>query len=180
MRLKVLKSILVLGVTLVFASPNLIAGEVRVLGGTTISTQSIPLYGVTGMISHQSGEGSDIRRETTLYYHQMQGTKSMSKNGVTGDVTVDFKAIELDYFLMLPDFLGFSAFGPGIGYGIAETVETQNSTTDLSPFFTAGDIHYGVLLLKGQMNVLKSLTCDVTLNSFGGLIAGEFLCGLKF
>lgn len=180
MRLKIVKSILMLGISLLFTSSTLFAGEIRALGGSIISTQSIPMLGFTGMVSHQSGEGSDLRRELSLYYHQMQGTKSMSKNGSSGDVTVDFKAIELDYFLMLPDFLGFTALGPGIGYGIAETVETSTSTTDLSPFFTGNDIHYGVLLLKGQMNILKSLTCEATFNSFGGLIAGEFLCGYKF
>lgn len=180
MRLKVLKAILAFGAVLTFGASSLSAGEVRILGGSIVSTQSIPLYGVSAMISHQSGEGSDWRRETTLYYHQMQGSKNMSNSGDSGEVTVDFKAIEIDYFVLIPDFLGFTAFGPGIGYGIGESVETQSSTTDLSPFFTGKDIHYGSLLLKAQMDVFETITCDAVLNSFGGLIAGEFLCGYKF
>jgi len=163
------------------------AGDIKLLAGAGITTQILPLAGASAALSSQSDDTSlfflpAFKSETALTYYNLSGTGQLTRDGVTGTVGVTLVAYELDYFATV-DIAGLR-IGPGVGYGVATTTEGLsisggNQLGDPSPFFSANDIHYGVLMLK----VSKSwsfITCDGIGSSFGGLIGGSLLCGVLF
>ncbi|MDT8445306.1 MAG: hypothetical protein RRB13_00250 [bacterium] len=163
------------------------AGDIKLQAGTGVTTQIMPLFGLDLIASYKT-EGLDLgligfdNQETSFTYHNLSGSGNLSDRGLTAAVTVQLIAYEFSYFLE-KDIGGFS-FGPGIGYGFAEMTEDLqvsggNQLGDPSPFYTAKDIHYGALLLRGSMS-WDLVTCDGIVNSWGGLIGGSLVCGLQF
>ncbi len=162
-----------------FQAKNLRAGEAKVLGGVSLTSQGIPMLGLSVMGGYQADLFWGMQQETTIYLHTLTGSALKTKNGASGTVTVGMRSVEADWFALFTDVWGLDGIGPGIGYGIAETTETQTGSLDLTPFFTAKDVHYGVLLFKLQEQ-FGPFACEATANSFGGLIGGGVLCGFMF
>jgi hypothetical protein len=172
-------TLIALGVSFMIPAPSAQA-EVGILAGGGLTTADIPLFGVTAQAYYQSPFFlGGMEDQIVLQIHNYSGTSSKTVSGITGTVSVTFSAYELNWYFLKKGLLGFDALGPGIGYGWAETVETQDAGVDLSPFMTANDIHYGSLMLKGQEEVF-SFKCEGIASSFGGLIGVEFLCGIGF
>lgn len=148
-------------------------------GGLTFTALGIPMFGVSAVVAYHSPMSLIPfidSQEATFYYHNLSGSKNIKKNDLEGNVSVSWQSIEIDYWLLSD--LGDWKFGPGIGYGIGELNENTDNPS-LSPYYTATDVHYGILALKGVTNIY-GLDCEATLNSYGGLISGGFLCGYEF
>ena len=163
------------------------AGTIKLMGGVGFTTQILPLAGFDAVISHEGEKSSFLflpayKSELSLVYHNFSGSGQVSQGGVSGTTSVTFVAYELNYFMNF-DINGMSV-GPGIGYGVASTTDGSAPSSgsplgDPSPFYTANDIHYGVLLLKASKR-WSSIGCDMIANSFGGLIGGGLVCGIEF
>ncbi|OGG93736.1 MAG: hypothetical protein A2527_11480 [Candidatus Lambdaproteobacteria bacterium RIFOXYD2_FULL_50_16] len=170
-----------LGLLALILAPNLQAGDFKAMGGLTFTTQSIPLMGYSAASGYKTDGldlwiGQPFSQEVDLVYHNLSGKDTTSLSGNSGESQIGLTSWELNYFI-LTGLLGFE-FGPGIGYGVSSTTESNNGT-DSSPFLTGTDIHYGVLLLRLGMS-FSLFTCDANLSSFGGLIGGSLLCGIEF
>ena len=167
------------GLILVATAPQQAKAEVGILAGPGITLLDVPMAGLTAGIYNQSEFFSGMEDQFVLLSNSYSGTAAKTVSGVTGDVTVSFSSVEIGWYALFKDFMGFDAFGPGIGYGWAETTEEQSASVDLSPFFTATDVHYGSLMLKAQEKIF-AFKCEGIATSFGGLIGVEFLCGIGF
>ncbi|MDT8446555.1 MAG: hypothetical protein RRB13_06610 [bacterium] len=156
------------------------AGNLKLQGGATVTTQVLPLAGFSAALGYEADGFFGFGQEVTLFYHNLTGQGNLSEGAVSSDVQVDFNSWEIGYFM--PYNLGRYTVGPGIGYGVASTTEKLSNNTDgldPSPFLTGNDIHYGVVSLRASM-AWGSIVCDGIGGSFGGLIGGSLLCGVKF
>jgi len=164
-------------------NPSVQAGEMRGTAGIALTTQVIPLYGLGFMGTYQTDLPfellPDYRQEVSLAIYSLSGSGAISKGDFSDTVNVTWKSLEVDWFLLRPDTLGLDYFGPGIGYGIGEMTESDSTEVDLSPFYTAKDVHFGVLMVKG-VKTFDKIVCEGLVSSFGGLIGGGVLCGVKF
>ncbi|MDX2469262.1 MAG: hypothetical protein QNL04_01660 [SAR324 cluster bacterium] len=155
------------------------AGDLKLKAGVSQTLLVLPLSG-TSIMGGYATDGllfwdvSKNQQEVTLTKHSLSGSGETTYLGVTGNTSVTFDAWELGYFVTWK--FGEYEIGPGISYGVAETTETENTTGDPSPFFTATDIHYGTGLIRISTSIL-GLNCDANFGTFGGLLGGSFLCG---
>lgn len=166
---------------------NLFAGDVKFQVGAGVTTQIVPLAGLDVILGYKADESSlpllpDHRSEFAITYHNLTGNGQVSNEGTSGVTSVTFVAYEFDYFMNFGS--GDFSVGPGVGYGIAETVDSSAASGgsqlgDPSPFLTANDIHYGTLLLRVSQK-WSAVACDGIANSFGGLIGGSIVCGIQF
>lgn len=166
------------GLILIIFPVTLSAGELRGNFGASFTSAGVPLAGYSADLGYRS-EGLDLwlvdfdGAETNLVYHSLSNLEASASNPA-----LSFKAYEINYFLLKD--LGGLMVGPGFGYGVAETSNTPaaGQTTSSSTFFTAKDIHYGVLAVKAS-KTWGNIGCDFLVSSFGGLIGGSLLCGLS-
>jgi len=165
-------------------SAPVFAGEFRANLGTSFTTTNTPLAGISAAGGYRAGK-VDLwliefdAAETSLTYHSLKNSSSFGSKKSSTEPTLTFKGYEIGYSL-LKEFGGFY-IGPGIGYGIAETtnVPEAGQETSSSTFFTATDVHYGVLTGKVSKR-WGAVGCDMVVSSFGGLIGGSLLCGLNY
>lgn len=159
--------------------PQQAKAETGIMAGPGLTLLDVPMVGLTAGLYNQSEFISGMEDQFVLLYNNYSGTATKTVSGVSGTVNVTLSSVEIGWYALIKDFMGFDAFGPGIGYGWAETTEEHSASVDLSPFFTATDVHYGSLMLKAQEKVF-AFKCEGIATSFGGLIGVEFLCGIGF
>lgn len=156
-------------------------------GGAAFTTETLPLHGLAFSANYQTTPWpilGGLFTDTEVVYHNLQGSGEFKDSeGRSANVTVHFKSYELDWYLLLGKEKGFF-WGPGIGYGLAETQEDVNPNEsavvgDPTPFFNHSNIHYGTLILKIGHRWDQAI-CEGRLSSFGGLIGGSMLCGITF
>ena len=175
---------MVLWIGLVLFGSGLYASQYVFSVGTTLTLKNVPLIGISGSVAILSEPNDRTIYEYQLLSHVLRGIvfNAPGGDGFESGVLIEMETYEFGFYhLFLEDNY---YWGPGVGYGIAQTREVNQAESrigqqDPSPFFSAKDIHYGVLLLKIGKTFGKYI-CELNVSSFGGLIGGSALCGITY